>query len=325
MKYISILLVNILFISPAFAQSNPQLNGDWKVRYAYTDYLNQRAFYFHTDSTKNYIPSYKEIIFKFNPDSLLTISYEGSDTTGRWFFNPSGDSLTIDKDTFKVQQLNDTTLITKSATLTPSYVVEGQIDTMYNYMKLYKVGGALPVTWLSFNASYGNNLVQLKWSTTSEINNVFFEIEHSNNGTQFQKIGQTEAQPANTTVLNYQFNTTNYVSGNNYYRIKQVDKDGRFSYSTIRMVKIQGGNLLSIKIYPNPTRYNLTIDIDQPEKLKKAILNLTDLSGRKVYSENIRVGNRVLVNLPELNSSTYILTIVNENAEVIHREKLVIH
>lgn len=325
MKYLAILLVNILIISSSFAQDKSQLNGDWKVRYAYTDYLSQRVYYFHTDSAKNYISSYKETGFRFNTDSVYTLSHNGSDTTGKWFFSPLGDSLTIDSDIFKVALLDDTTLITKSATLTPSYVVEGRIDTMYNYMKLYKVSGVLPVTWLSFNASYGNDLVQLKWSTTCEINNVFFEIEHSNNGTQFKKIEQTEAQPGNTIVLNYQLTTTSYVTGNNYYRIKQVDKDGRFSYSTIRTLKIHAGDILSVKVYPNPAKTTLTIDIKQSEKLKKAVFNLTDLSGRKVYSENIRVSNKVLVNLPELNSNTYILTIVNENAEVIHREKLVIH
>ncbi|MBC7651633.1 MAG: T9SS type A sorting domain-containing protein, partial [Deinococcales bacterium] len=98
--------------------------------------------------------------------------------------------------------------------------------------------------------------VYLQWLTANEVNNDYFNVQFSNDGSN----GWTTIGKVNAGNGNYSFLHTSPVFGSNYYRLQQVDKDGRTSYSEVRMV--QFGSTPSIaKLYPNPiTGYSFTID-----------------------------------------------------------------
>jgi len=96
---------------------------------------------------------------------------------------------------------------------------------------------ALPVSWLSFTAEKATGeTVLLKWSTSREINNSFYSIERSTDGVHFTSIGQVPAGKASAATQQYRFTDVTPASGENYYRIKQVDKDGVFDYSSVRKI-----------------------------------------------------------------------------------------
>ena len=114
--------------------------------------------------------------------------------------------------------------------------------------------GPLPVTWLSFTASWNDNNAKLQWATTMEINNDHFEIERSFDNKTFEYIWQ-ENPTNNGNVNHYIFEdlgSRQLAKEVLYYRIKQIDKDNQYSYSPVQTLNIQKDNEVSASVYPNP-------------------------------------------------------------------------
>lgn len=111
-------------------------------------------------------------------------------------------------------------------------------------------GGVLPVTWLGFTAKLSNMQTALQWNVTNEVNVSHYEVEHAADGINFSRIFNVAA--SSPTNLNKTYNQIHPspVAGDNYYRIKQVDHDGRSSYSRTRLVKMDASSTISIS--PNP-------------------------------------------------------------------------
>ena len=97
----------------------------------------------------------------------------------------------------------------------------------------------LPITLSSFTGIWNGKAPELRWTTQLEINNSYFDLERSFNGRNFERAGVVSGQINSSVITNYQF--TDYAVSNTtglvYYRLKQVDVDGRFSYSNIIVVK----------------------------------------------------------------------------------------
>lgn len=91
----------------------------------------------------------------------------------------------------------------------------------------------LPVEWLSLDAHAYQKGININWLTASEINNDYFEIEHSTDGSHYNSVGRVEGQGNSNSINTYQFLHQNPVAGANYYRIRQVDYDGNYDYSDI--------------------------------------------------------------------------------------------
>jgi hypothetical protein len=105
----------------------------------------------------------------------------------------------------------------------------------------------LPVELVFFSAhKTSNDDVQLTWQTASEENNNYFDVEHSINGTTFKKIGTVAGAGNSTTTLNYNFYDEQPAYGINYYRLKQTDYNGNFSYSGIQAVALKNKSAVSI-------------------------------------------------------------------------------
>jgi hypothetical protein len=91
----------------------------------------------------------------------------------------------------------------------------------------------LPVEMLNFSGDCAGNAVELKWSTASETNNDYFTIERSTDGTNFSAIGTIAGGGNSTAVLHYHFTDPDAMAGIGYYRIRQTDFNGQFSYGKI--------------------------------------------------------------------------------------------
>ncbi|MCW3089311.1 MAG: type sorting protein, partial [Ferruginibacter sp.] len=117
---------------------------------------------------------------------------------------------------------------------------------------VFKPGsGPLPVTYKTVKAYQQAVNIAVEWTVENEINLSRYEVERSADGTNFAKVNTTPATGSNSTSTKYSWLDTNPISGNNFYRIRNVDKDGSFEYSNIVLVKM--GNAASgIRIYPNP-------------------------------------------------------------------------
>ncbi|WP_207632447.1 S8 family serine peptidase [Foetidibacter luteolus] len=108
----------------------------------------------------------------------------------------------------------------------------------------------LPVKWLSFSAGMKGKAVELVWRVASEVNCSHYTIEHSTDGLAFTELAKLEAQSNLALSKAYRWLHVNPLRGINYYRIRQVDKDGHFHYSKTEHVSNANGAWYSIA--PNP-------------------------------------------------------------------------
>lgn len=98
--------------------------------------------------------------------------------------------------------------------------------------RTFSLAGSLPLTWLYVNGKMDGNITMLSWGTTHEIDVEKFVVEHSVNGIRFEAVGQVSASNQ-AGDLQYSFTHERLAEGIHYYRIRQVDLNGHFSYSKV--------------------------------------------------------------------------------------------
>ncbi len=165
------------------------------------------------------------------------------------------------------------------------------------------VQGLVPVELISFSGYiFGKNNV-LDWITANELNNKGFDIERSKNALEWQKIGFQEAQALSFDKHEYQFIDDNPLLGISYYRLKQLDLDGKYEYSNIISLYREPINgVAKLKLYPNPTQDHLVVEIQG----SKEAVNVTLLNqlGKVVYSQS-GIVNQTQLDISHLPSGVY--------------------
>lgn len=135
--------------------------------------------------------------------------------------------------------------------------------------------GAVPVTWLDFTAKkVSANDVELNWSTASEINNSHFEVERSFDGNSFSMIG-SPVQGAGNSAQIERYDAMDYdlPEGVVYYRVKQIDFDGQFDYTPVRVVEVLSRH--AMVVYPIPAKNEVHISFKGAKGQEVVITNLT--------------------------------------------------
>jgi hypothetical protein len=175
------------------------------------------------------------------------------------------------------------------------------------------VGVTLPLKLVSFTAKLKTDLsnkVLLEWKTVNELNTLVFEIERRTDGNTFNTIGSIGAKNIDG-VHHYVFTDEQLLSGINYYRLKQVDTDGKYTYSNIQAVN----NVLpalTLKTYPNPVPKELTIV--HPVAVKGAFLTITDILGREKAVIPVKEGAiSTLKNIESLTTGIYMISYTNDS------------
>lgn len=147
--------------------------------------------------------------------------------------------------------------------------------------------GLLPVTWLYVQGQLQNKLPLIKWATASESNTKHFEIEHSSNAISYSTIGTVTAAGNSSVTKHYQFLQHHPVAGKNYYRVKQVDLDGRSSYSSVIVIDVKDESN-SIIVSPNPAQDFIKISFSSPQQ--KTSLRLFNQQGQLVKQQILPAG-----------------------------------
>ncbi|MFL5728297.1 MAG: glycosyl hydrolase [Cytophagaceae bacterium] len=171
----------------------------------------------------------------------------------------------------------------------------------------------LPVAFLDFSVTLKDGTSEVKWTTTSEINSAYFEIERSIDGKIFTKILTEKSKGNSSAIENYFTEDENTPQGIIYYRLKAVDKNGKYTYSkTVEVVNIAEGFMVS-GIYPNPfsSGINVSLCSKSVETLNLKIENV--LGETLLQSEReLGSGNTILeFDLRNVASGTYLLKIIN--------------
>lgn len=147
------------------------------------------------------------------------------------------------------------------------------------------IDGTLPVSWLSFTAKpSGKNNAWLQWQTASEINNNRFEVERSVDGIYFIKVATVAAGNNGNTIQAYQFTDLNIPAGKNFYRIKQVDKDGKYSFSSVAFVTVSA-NGYSWILLPNPATDFTMVQFNNTAS--RVELSIADANGKVISTYTI--------------------------------------
>ncbi len=115
------------------------------------------------------------------------------------------------------------------------------------------VASVLPLNFLSFDAAKQAGSVNLTWKTANEVNTNRFDVQFSKDGNAWASIGNVAAAGTSTSTHDYSFVHTSPINGANYYRLKQIDQNGAFKYSEVRVVKFSGG-AVTFEIFPNPVK-----------------------------------------------------------------------
>ncbi len=170
----------------------------------------------------------------------------------------------------------------------------------------------LPVQWLNFNAWKDGEGVRLQWNVSGTANNDHFEVEHRSENSVFTKIAAVLLVTGKT---DYEFyHSSPLLNQNNYYRIKQVDKDGRISYSSIRHVKL---SKLLFDVIPNPAADLIRIYTNQ----SIVYISIYEASGKVVLSK-LLPGENNEIPVSHLPKGTYLL-IAESNGERVGTGKFI--
>jgi Secretion system C-terminal sorting domain len=180
----------------------------------------------------------------------------------------------------------------------------------------------LPLKWLSFVAQRENNQrVILSWETATEVDNNRFEIERMlDNEVDFQIIAQQQPKNDNANNKFYQQEDENAYQGLSYYRIKQVDNNGQFSYSEIKAVAANSLPPQTLVVYPNPTKNQLFV---QHQLDGEATVSIINAQGQIVLETQQRLNplQPLILNL-DLPAAIYTLKITTEQGQ-IYTQKIV--
>ncbi|HEY8401185.1 MAG TPA: T9SS type A sorting domain-containing protein, partial [Cytophagaceae bacterium] len=162
----------------------------------------------------------------------------------------------------------------------------------------------LPVEWLSFDGELINGKVFLRWSTASEINNSFFEIQRSADGHYFETIAKKEGGNNTNSISLYKFTDYSPLQGVSYYRLIQHDFDGNVYYTP--SISIYTHNKPFV-ISPNPFT-----DVVSVRAFEGATIIVTDMLGKVLLHDVLKSDEYHFGN--ELVSGTYIVSLIHENS-----------
>lgn len=175
--------------------------------------------------------------------------------------------------------------------------------------------GPLPVELSFIAASHINGGVLIKWATATEETNSHFEVERSIDTQNFEMIDFVEGAGDSKERIDYEFidhEIQGVKSENLYYRLKQIDFDGKFEYSRTVVARNEDFIPLEPNIWPNPFQKSVTVTLNSSDK-EEITLTIFDLNGREVYTENRSLYNGLndihIDNIEHILNGTYLLMI----------------
>ncbi|MDX2246079.1 MAG: right-handed parallel beta-helix repeat-containing protein [Bacteroidia bacterium] len=178
-----------------------------------------------------------------------------------------------------------------------------------------------PVEFYSFTVTPEGNHALLDWATASELSNSHFVIERSLDANIWEALAEVPGAGNSDQIKYYQYRDKNPFSGESFYRLRQVDFDGGFSYSEVRNFLFQGQKDF-VSVFPNPFSQTLSIYAELAEESPVKVF-ITDPVGRVVYHTQItQTGSRTLekeIPLPRFAPGIYMLTVETNRTKLVKK------
>ena len=184
----------------------------------------------------------------------------------------------------------------------------------------------LPVELIQFDAAANGDAVDIRWTTASEKDNAFFTVEKSRDGLAFETLSTQKGAGNSTTRTSYYEKDRKPFEGLSYYRLKQYDLNGRYTYSAIEAVDRSGLANTDILVFPNPSDGNIRLRLKGFKK-EAVELAVTDAMGRLCISRSLTVQDNeedILLNGGrQLAPGTYVLAISTKDN--VYRRKITVN
>jgi hypothetical protein len=179
-------------------------------------------------------------------------------------------------------------------------------------------GSPLPVELSSFTASCQDNGVFLHWITESEQNSSYFDVEKSNNGSDWNVISTLEAAGNSTESIDYTHLDLDKSMLEAYYRLNQLDVDGTNKFYGPIHITCENEGIRAFS-FPNPSKEGFQLILQNPSMLGEAQLTITDLNGKPVLQKEISIEEGI--NLYQYNTTNwspglYSIHVKTRNSEV---------
>jgi hypothetical protein len=175
------------------------------------------------------------------------------------------------------------------------------------------IGTALPIELLDFSAEPTDKVVNLKWITSSEINNSHFTVERSTDGVTFSKVLEMPGAGNSNTIRSYKAVDESPAMGVSYYRLKQTDFNGDFTYSEWVVVNFTGNEEISLQsVFADRSTGNVFIRCNNPEN-QNVNVQIFDSGGRIIHSSSqmaVSSNWNGSVNVGNLSKGTYVIRVI---------------
>jgi Secretion system C-terminal sorting domain len=167
----------------------------------------------------------------------------------------------------------------------------------------------IPVRWISFTGKRTNSGNQLTWKAEEDANTDSYELEYSPNGIRYNTVKTIVAQSKlqNSSGLTATYTEADSEKNDAYYRLKQFDRNGRFSYSEV--VFIKGGQNKQLLLYPNPVKDQLRLSIPGVLGNEQAIVQIYQVNGIKLLEQRVAT-NTASINTERFSTGQYIVRVM---------------
>ncbi len=180
-------------------------------------------------------------------------------------------------------------------------------------------GTPLPIQLVAFSAVKTGANVALTWTTASETNNSYFSIERATNGLDFSSIGKVAGNATTASVNTYSFVDSAVPNDNLYYRLRQVDADGKTTLSAVIAIQENKSTHAELGVYPNPvSNHQVILTMSAPVGVYN--VSIISIAGNKVYTGLLNnSGNQssmeiqLSANMPK---GMYVIDVTNNNGQV---------
>jgi predicted ribonuclease YlaK len=170
----------------------------------------------------------------------------------------------------------------------------------------------LPVDLLSLQAKYIRTFAELTWTTASERDNAGFQIQRSTDGIDFENIGNVDVTLQPKLINTYTFKDYD-VTKDSYYRLRQIDTDGKFSDSKLVFVAVNNENELTLGISPNPTESEVSLELPNSSDIQIHLLSVTGQTLLEVSGRVQDTVNKLNKKLKTLSIGVYVIHVRQEN------------
>lgn len=170
----------------------------------------------------------------------------------------------------------------------------------------------LPLNLLSFSGIQKDSRHLLSWETVQEKETDYFILERSATGNSFDGLGQIKAFGSNEATQQYNYTDELPLNGNNFYRLKMVDIDGKFTFSNIVLLRLLKHDAI-LKVYPNPAASVLNIELSGKNDGGEVLIDIYDGAARLLRHKTLRKdSNAFSIDIQSLASGVYTIRIIDQ-------------